>query len=217
MNAVNAKKIKDLKLSQPAQIVRSQSAQPSSKQQVQQKQYQQTQAPKLYNPIPAAPNTNGLQAEIAALQAAGYGHDLNFLPVEDPLRDVLNDPICDIGYDAYVGQSVSTYQQNRNRPHTQQSYQQSTTSTSSSSAYFQQYQQGQTTHVMAQHHSYSAPRSAPYGPVATLNNANSAYQAAQKWQLDAQRLKAATDGKLQNQNVKQSNSATALAVLSSTN
>merc|ERR1712130_37096 len=203
---------------------------------------QQNKAPKLYNPIPNVPaSKNGLPSrdEMAELQRLGYIHDLNFLPpFEDGLNDVLNsDPLR--SYDAYfgvdeLGKSISTksaaqslqkqtnsvllQQQNRNQQQQQVStYQQHTTSMSSTSAY---YQQGQSTPILSSQHSYSTPRSAPYGPIATPNNVSNGYQ-AQQWQLDKfQRGKSEKNANErqngQNKNQNQSNSTTALSVLSST-
>eukprot|EP00486_Rosalina_sp_Unknown_P011046 CAMPEP_0201592932 /NCGR_PEP_ID=MMETSP0190_2-20130828/190681_1 /ASSEMBLY_ACC=CAM_ASM_000263 /TAXON_ID=37353 /ORGANISM="Rosalina sp." /LENGTH=394 /DNA_ID=CAMNT_0048051905 /DNA_START=537 /DNA_END=1721 /DNA_ORIENTATION=- len=62
-------------------------------------------APQLYHPIGAAP-TLPTREDIAALKAAGYNHELCYLPIDDAnfmagLDDLYHDPL--IAYDAYFG------------------------------------------------------------------------------------------------------------------
>eukprot|EP01083_Nonionella_stella_P032429 88786_1 len=154
--------------------------------------------PQLYHPIPAACTTTTRQ-EAAALQAAGYQHELYYLPMDDPnLNGIMDDNLYDplVAYDVYFG--VDQHGQ--------------PTATHHAAAQLQAQSQS-----YAQQHSYSQPRSAPYGPITTPTNPQLQYQ-PQQWQLDKlEKFKAAkaNANKQQNTAKQQSKIATALSVLSS--
>jgi len=161
-------------------------------------------SPKLYHPIPG-PITNALptRQDAAALQAAGYQHELYYLPMDDLNEFMFNDPL--VAYDLYFGvndNAQTTQHQQSNQHHTNnnnynayQQYQQ-----------YQKYQPPQTQNIQSiqrqtMHNHYAhgqrqqatISRSAPYG-------ATQHFQHPKEWNLD----------KIQK------NQKTALSVLSST-